>query len=114
MQDHARRDGTPRGVLPAAWRGRPRRSFTIEGTRMSKSKQIRLHVDALPLLDDLPALLVERSYTPVSRSSTLRYVVTLAAWYVRAARAKGQTEPALLAGTRPQGLEHDNTDAVTA
>ena len=39
---------------------------------MSKSKQIRLHGDALPLLDELQALLVERSYTPVSRSSTLR------------------------------------------
>ncbi len=45
---------------------------------MSKSKQVRLHVDAVPLLDDLQALLAERSYTPVSRSSTLRYAVTLA------------------------------------
>ena len=82
---------------------------------MSKPKQVRLHVDALPLLDELQALLVERSYTPVSRSSTLRYAVTLAAWYVRKARAKGQTEPALgalLAGTRPQGLEHDDTNAM--
>ena len=83
---------------------------------MSKSKQVRLHADALPLLDDLQALLVERSYTPVSRSSTLRYAVTLAAWYVREARAKGQTEPALgalLAGIKATRLEHDNTDAVT-
>ena len=86
---------------------------------MSKSKQIRLHVDALPLLDDLQALLVERSYTPVSRSSTLRYAVTLAAWYVREAHAKGQTEPALgalLAGikaTKATRLEHDNADTVT-
>ena len=39
---------------------------------MSKSKQVRLHGDALPLLDDLQTLLAERSYTPVSRSSTLR------------------------------------------
>ena len=39
---------------------------------MSKSKQIRLHVDAVPLLDELQALLVERSYAPVSRSWTLR------------------------------------------
>ena len=84
---------------------------------MSKSKQIRLHVDALPRLDELQALLVERSYTPVSRSSSLRYAVTLAAWYVREARAKGQTEPALgalLAGIKATTLEHDNTDAVTA
>ena len=62
---------------------------------MSKPKQVRLHVDALPLLEELQALLAERSYTPVSRSSTLRYAVTLAAWYVRKARANGQTEPAL-------------------
>ena len=47
---------------------------------MSKSKQVRLHVDALPLLDDLQALLVERSYAPVSRAAALRYGVTLAAW----------------------------------
>ena len=81
---------------------------------MSKSKQIRLHVDALPLLDDLQTLLAERSYTPVSRSSTLRYAVTLAAWYVRAARAKGQPAlPALLAGIKATRLEHDNADTVT-
>ena len=84
---------------------------------MSKSKQIRLHVDAVPLLNELKALLVERSYAPVSRSSTLRYDVTLAAWYVRDARAQGQTEPALgalLTGIKATRLEHDNTDAVTA
>ena len=83
---------------------------------MSKSKQVRLHVDAVPLLDDLQTLLAERSYTPVSRSSTLRYAVTPAAWYVRAARAQGQTEPALgvlLAGIKATRLEHDNTAAVT-
>ena len=44
---------------------------------MSKSKQVRLHVDALPLLDELQALLVERSYAPVSRSWTPGYAVTL-------------------------------------
>ncbi len=78
---------------------------------MSKSKQIRLHVDALPLLDDLQALLVERWHTPVSRSSMLRYAVTLAAWYVRAARAKRQAEPAL--GALLAGQGHKVKAAVT-
>ena len=81
---------------------------------MSKSKQIRLHVDALPLLDDLQALLVERSYAPVSRSWTLRVR--------RHSGRSGTSAPPAPRGRQSLGrvagkatrLEHDNTDAVKA
>ena len=56
---------------------------------MSTSKQVRLPVEAWPLLDELKAALEEDSGMSISRAAALRYAVTLTAWYMYEARGRG-------------------------
>ena len=57
---------------------------------MATSKQVRLPVEAWPLLDELKAALEEDSGMSMSRAAALRYAVTLASWYVYMARKQGE------------------------
>ena len=60
---------------------------------MAKSRQVRVPVSALPLLDELKAQLHADSGLLVSRADTLRYSLVLSAWYLNAARANGDPDP---------------------
>ena len=60
---------------------------------MAKSRQVRVPVSALPLLDELKAQLHADSGLGVSRADALRYSLVLSAWYLSAARANGDPDP---------------------
>ena len=84
---------------------------------MTTSKQVRLPVEAWPLLDDVKAALEEDSGMSISRAAALRYAVTLAAWYMYEARGQGQPSTPrlgmLLAGIKAARLEAGRVAAVT-
>ena len=84
---------------------------------MTTSKQVRLPVESLPLLDELKAALEEDWGMSISRTAALRYAVTLAAWHMYEARAQGQPSTrrlgVLLSGIKAARLESGKVAVVT-
>ena len=60
---------------------------------MGKSRQVRVPLEAFPLMDALQAQLHADTGLVVTRADAIKYALVLTAWYLSAASANGDPDP---------------------